>query len=404
MWETGFVFHISMPRLFRQDSLRCRRPVAQRRVRPLRVIFHPPPLRQNLCLLQRIKDLAVQKLIAQLPVETLTVPVLPRTPRLDVQRPRPHFSQPLPQLPGNELRPIVRTNVLRYPAHQHHIRQGIDHLQTPQASRHPQRQPPPRIRVDHPQDAQRSPIVRHRLHKIVAPHVIRPLWTQAHTRSIAQPLPPSRPLFLRHFQPFASPDPLHSILPHRPSRALQQHRDAPVAVPPILRGQGQDRLRQLIFVRAPQRQIALCSSPLPHHAARPPLIPSYSSRACSTAHRRRSGRRSFPPQYPSGSACPTTAATSRFSLPFSFSSSFSRFACPSSNRRIPSANGRTSAPRWRLLCRLVEWFFRWRCRLQSVAASSRFALACTLWMGMTRVASKWILSHSTWYKFRRSGQ
>jgi hypothetical protein len=25
-------------------------------------------------------------------------------------------------------------------------------------------------------------------------------------------------------------------------------------------------------------------------------------------------------------------------------------------------------------------------------------------MGMTRFSSKWILSHSTWYKFRRSGQ
>ena len=55
-------------------------------MRPLRVVFHPPPLRQNLCLLQRVKDLAVQELIAQLPVEALTVPVLPRTPRLDVQR------------------------------------------------------------------------------------------------------------------------------------------------------------------------------------------------------------------------------------------------------------------------------------------------------------------------------
>jgi hypothetical protein len=27
-----------------------------------------------------------------------------------------------------------------------------------------------------------------------------------------------------------------------------------------------------------------------------------------------------------------------------------------------------------------------------------------LWMGVTRVSSKWILSHSTWYKFRRSHQ
>src|SRR6202162_6514275 len=75
-----------MPLLLRQDCLRGRWPTAQRQVRPLRVVVHAPPLRQNLCLLQRVKDLAVQELIAQLPVETLTVPVLPRTPRLDVQR------------------------------------------------------------------------------------------------------------------------------------------------------------------------------------------------------------------------------------------------------------------------------------------------------------------------------
>src|SRR6516225_5629441 len=53
------------------------------------------------------------------------------------------------------------------------------------------------------------------------------------------------------------------------TRILQQPRDAPVAVPSILRGQGQDRLGQLLFVRAPQRLIALGSSPLPHYSARP---------------------------------------------------------------------------------------------------------------------------------------
>src|ERR1700722_14913223 len=97
MWETGFVFHISMPR-FWKDGLRCRWPVAQRRERTLRVVFHPPSLRQSLYLLQRVKDLAVQELISQLPVETLTVPVLPRTPRLDIQHPRAHFSPPLPKI------------------------------------------------------------------------------------------------------------------------------------------------------------------------------------------------------------------------------------------------------------------------------------------------------------------
>src|ERR1019366_1404531 len=141
----------------------------------------------------------------------------------------------------------------------------------PQAPCHPQRQTLPRIFVDHHQDAQRSSIVRHRFHKIVAPHMIHPLRAQPHTRTIVQPQPPSWPLFLRHLQPFTSPDPLHSILPHLPPRALQQHRNAPLAIPPILHSQGQDRLCQLIFVRAPLRQVALCPTPLPHHPARPPL-------------------------------------------------------------------------------------------------------------------------------------
>jgi hypothetical protein len=76
-------------RLLRQDCLRCGWPTTQCGVRPLRVVFHAPPLRQK-CLLQRVKYLAVQELVAQLPVEALAVPVLPPTPRLDVQSSRAH--------------------------------------------------------------------------------------------------------------------------------------------------------------------------------------------------------------------------------------------------------------------------------------------------------------------------
>ena len=39
----------------------------------LHIIFHPSPFRQNLCLLQRVKNLAVQKRTLQLSVEALTV-------------------------------------------------------------------------------------------------------------------------------------------------------------------------------------------------------------------------------------------------------------------------------------------------------------------------------------------
>src|SRR6266568_8622807 len=106
MWETRSVFHISMPLLLRQGCLWCRWPVTQCGVGALRVVFHAPPLRQNLCLLQRVKNLAVQELIAQLAVEAFTVPVFPQTPRLDVQRPRAQLAQPLPQLLSNKLRSI----------------------------------------------------------------------------------------------------------------------------------------------------------------------------------------------------------------------------------------------------------------------------------------------------------
>src|SRR5271168_1083995 len=99
---------------------RGRRPVAERRVRPLRVVFHAPLLDHYLCLLQRVENFPVQAFIPQFSVEALAVAVLPRTSRLDVQRPGAHFAQPGPQLLRHELRTIVRTNVFRYSSE--HIR------------------------------------------------------------------------------------------------------------------------------------------------------------------------------------------------------------------------------------------------------------------------------------------
>ena len=55
-------------------------------MRPDLVVLLPPELDQDLRLLQRVEDLSVQQLIAQLPVEALDVPVLPRRTRLDEQR------------------------------------------------------------------------------------------------------------------------------------------------------------------------------------------------------------------------------------------------------------------------------------------------------------------------------
>ena len=154
---------------------------------------------------------------------------------------------------------------------------------------HPDRQALPRVFIDQRQHPQRSSVVRHRAHEVVAPHMIRSFRSQPHARPVIQPQPSSRPLFLRDFQPLAPPDALHPILAHLPAPGLQQRRDPPVAVAAVLAGRRDDPLRKRIFVRSLHRQIALRSAPLLQHPARLPLARTNFPPACSTASLRRSG-------------------------------------------------------------------------------------------------------------------
>src|ERR1700689_1602376 len=86
-WEAFFAFHFSMPRsCFHLPSCWCRWSVAQRGVWPHGVVIDPPPFSQHLHLLQRVENFSVQKLVTQLGVEALTVPVLPGRAGFDVQR------------------------------------------------------------------------------------------------------------------------------------------------------------------------------------------------------------------------------------------------------------------------------------------------------------------------------
>ena len=119
--------------------------------------------------------------------------------------------------------------------------------------------------------SQRSSVVRHRAHEIATPRMVRSLRPQPKARSIVQPQPASRPLFLRHFQSVAPPDPLHAILAHMPTAIPQQSGDPPVALAPVLAGQRHDLARQRIFVRSVHSLVALCPSPLPQQPAGMPL-------------------------------------------------------------------------------------------------------------------------------------
>ena len=85
-------------------------------MRTMIIIFRPPLLYNNLCLLHRIKHLAIQNLITQFAVERLNVAVLPRTARFNIQRSDMVVLKPLFDLISDKLRPVGTPVALRAPS------------------------------------------------------------------------------------------------------------------------------------------------------------------------------------------------------------------------------------------------------------------------------------------------
>ena len=67
----------------------------------------PPLLDHDAGFLQGVEHLAVEEFIAQLRVEALAIPVLPRTARFDVGGRRSNRRDPVLYCLGNELRPVA---------------------------------------------------------------------------------------------------------------------------------------------------------------------------------------------------------------------------------------------------------------------------------------------------------
>jgi hypothetical protein len=85
-----------------------------------------PGFDHDLCFLQAVEDLSVQQFIPELGVEALAISFdpaidpldqsrlsIPRAAWLDVERGDAESRQPLPDSDGDELRPVIRADVLR---------------------------------------------------------------------------------------------------------------------------------------------------------------------------------------------------------------------------------------------------------------------------------------------------
>src|SRR5205807_5434596 len=109
----------------------CRREVAERLVRAVRVVVLPPVVDQDLGFQYRVDHLAVEQLATLLVVVGLDVGILPRGARLDEQGPRSSPDAPTPERLGDELWAIVTPDVLGGSAlrddpleHRHHLLGG----------------------------------------------------------------------------------------------------------------------------------------------------------------------------------------------------------------------------------------------------------------------------------------
>jgi hypothetical protein len=88
----------------------------------------PPALDDDPGLSKRVEDLSVQQFIAKSGVEALDEAVLPGTASLNVGRLGSNGSDPVLHGLGDELRPVVGSDVLRYAAQNELIGQQVDHV------------------------------------------------------------------------------------------------------------------------------------------------------------------------------------------------------------------------------------------------------------------------------------
>src|SRR5262249_43823602 len=121
----GFFGLVSLGTLPSEHS---RGDVPQRTVWPLLVVNPPVPLQQHRGLLQAAEQLAVEQFVAQPAVERLAVGVLPRAPRLYVQRLGLFTGQPTLHGISDELRAVVAPQVLGHPPLARRLRQRPDHV------------------------------------------------------------------------------------------------------------------------------------------------------------------------------------------------------------------------------------------------------------------------------------
>ena len=185
------------------------------------IVVPTPEFRQHLCLLQRRENLPVEEFVPEFAVEAFDVAVLPRTSRLDEQRLDSQPREPLADDFGDELGPVIRSDVFRDAVPQHQPGQHPQNVPRALLPGHLDRQTLAGELVDHRQELQGPAFAGPLEHEVVRPHVVAIRRSEPDTGPVIEPQPTALGMSGGHLQPLPSPDPLHSLVIHSPAVSRQ---------------------------------------------------------------------------------------------------------------------------------------------------------------------------------------
>jgi hypothetical protein len=138
------------------------------------------------------------------------------------------------------------------------VREHVDDVDGLELAADPDGQALRRELVDDVEHAELASIMGSVLDKVVRPDRIAVLGPQADARAVGQPEATSLRLLGRHFEPFASPDPLHPFVVDQPAGMAQERADLAIAVPAVLAGEfNQVDGEPFLVITAPRRLAAL---------------------------------------------------------------------------------------------------------------------------------------------------
>jgi len=146
--------------------------IAQPAVRSSLIVFAAVVSDHHARFRQRPQLLPIQALVPEAPVKTFHKAVLPRTTWLDVNRLDMVFRQPPLHDLGDELRPVVRTQIFRCPLLLNGFLQPGQHVLRAQSAIHPQHMTLPRMLVQDRQDPQCPATHRSVGDKVPRPYVV----------------------------------------------------------------------------------------------------------------------------------------------------------------------------------------------------------------------------------------